>query len=128
MQYIIMLFLSLYVLISHLWDGHLISCGFLIEADIWYSSDFIDMRAQKLDKNLAVERCHVMHQCILTSNKRVQKEILKTACFCCREGVGRLKNGMRSVFVRGGLSFLLSVLFPCTGNFSAVFSFLVDGA
>lgn len=45
-------FLSLYVLISHLEDAHLIILGFLIEADIVYSSDFIDMQAQMLNKNL----------------------------------------------------------------------------
>lgn len=45
-------FLSLYVLISHLEDAHLIILGFLIEAVIEYSSDFIDMQAQMLNKNL----------------------------------------------------------------------------
>lgn len=53
-----------------------------MEGDAGYSSDFIDMHAQKLNKNHPqVKRPsrHTMHKSPFTTIKRVQTEILKTA-------------------------------------------------
>lgn len=66
-----MLFSDLYGLVSHLEGAHLIICSFLVEAGIWYRSDFIDMEAQNLNKNLPLS--HVMSKIPSSTSKSIQK-------------------------------------------------------
>ena len=87
-------FLSLNVLISHLEDAHLISVGFLIRVDIGYNSDFIDMQAQKLNKNAL---CFKRSSCPSIRLKHVQKKSsgqLNLLLFL-RVKKRKLKNRMR---------------------------------